>query len=138
MLKILIVDDTAGWRDFDRNLIEQVLSDYELEITLAESAKDGYDKLLYADKTPFDLIISDLQMESDFAPLTAGEWFIQQVKNFKNYYNSKILIISGMYNIEMVAESLNVDFISKRMLISGGELPLKFKLEEMGIIKNKE
>ena len=138
MIKILIVDDTAGWRDFDKNIIENVLSGYEYDITLAESAKDGYDKLLYSEKTPYDLIISDLQMESDFAPLTAGEWFIRQVQNFKNYYNTKILIISGMYNIEMVANSLNVDFISKRMLISGGELPLKFKLEEMGIIKSKE
>ncbi len=137
-IKVLIVDDTAGWRDFDKNIIENVLSDYEYEITLAESAKDGYDRLLYAEKTPYDLIISDLQMESDFAPLTAGEWFIRQVQNFNNYYNTKILIISGMYNIEMVADSLNVDFISKRMLISGGELPLKFKLEEMGIIKSKE
>ena len=138
MIKILIVDDTAGWRDFDKNIIENVLSGYEYDITLAESAKDGYDKLLYSEKTPYDLIISDLQMESDFAPLTAGEWFIRQVQNFKNYYNTKILIISGMYNIEMVADSLNVDFISKRMLISGGELPLKFKLEEMSIIKSKE
>ena len=137
MIKILIVDDTLGWRDFDKNLLESILTDYEYEITLAESAKDGYDKLLYAEKSPYDLIISDLQMESDFAPLTAGEWFIRQVQNFKSYFNTKIIIISGMYNIEMVADSLNVDFISKRMLISGGELPLKFKLEN-GIIKNKE
>ena len=133
MLKILIVDDNLGWRNFNKEAIENIFGAENVDITLADSAKDGYDKLLYAEKSPFDLIMTDLQMESDFAPMIAGEWFVRQVKNFQKYKNAKIIIVSAMYNIEMTAELLNVDFISKRMLISGGELPLKLKLEEMGI-----
>ena len=133
MLKILIVDDNLGWRNFNKEALENIFGAENIDITLADSAKDGYDKLLYAEKNPFDLIITDLQMESDFAPMIAGEWFIRQVKNFPKYINTKIIIVSAMYNIEMTAELLNVDFISKRMLISGGELPFKLKLEEMGI-----
>ena len=89
------------------------------------------DKIIQSEANPFDLIITDLQMESDFAPMIAGEWFIRQVKTFPKYINTKILIISAMYNIEMTANLLNVDFLSKRLLISGGELPLKLKLQEM-------
>lgn len=133
MLKILIVDDNLGWRNFNKEALENIFGEKNVDITLADSAKDGYDKLLYAEKSPFDLIMTDLQMESDFAPMIAGEWFVRQVKNFQKYKNAKIIIVSAMYNIEMTAELLNVDFISKRMLISGGELPLKLKLEEMGI-----
>lgn len=133
MLKILIVDDSLGWRNFNKEALENIFGEKNVDITLADSAKDGYDKLLYAEKSPFDLIMTDLQMESDFAPMIAGEWFVRQVKNFQKYKNAKIIIVSAMYNIEMTAELLNVDFISKRMLISGGELPLKLKLEEMGI-----
>lgn len=133
MLKILIVDDNLGWRNFNKEALENIFGEKNVDITLADSAKDGYDKLLYAEKSPFDLIMTDLQMESDFAPMIAGEWFVRQVKNFQKYKNAKIIIVSAMYNIEMTAELLNVDFISKRMLISGGELPLKLKLEEMEI-----
>ena len=131
-MKILTVDDSSGWRNFNKSALENIFDGQNAEIITAESAKDGYDKLLFAQNAPFDLIITDLQMESDFAPLTAGEWFVNQVKTFKNTLNTKILIVSAMYNIEMTAELLGVDFLSKRMLISGGELPLKLKLQEMG------
>lgn len=133
MLKILIVDDSEGWRNFNKVTIQEIAGEDKVGITTAESASDGYTKLLLSAKEPYDLIISDLQMESDFLPMTAGEWFITQVKNFPEYKNTKIIIISGMYNIEMIADSLQVEFLSKRMLVSG-ELALKFKLEEMGII----
>ena len=136
MLKILIVDDNSGWRNFNKTTIENIFLNQDIEITLAASAKDGYDKLLFSQDKPFDLIITDLQMESDFAPMIAGEWFVRQVKNFPKFVNSKIIIVSAMYNIEMIADMLNVDFLSKRMLIAGGELPLKLLLEEIGILKN--
>lgn len=138
MIKILVVDDSTGWINFNKDALKKIFSEQKIEITTAESAKDGYDKLLFHSENPFDLILSDLQMESDFAPMCAGEWFIRQIKTFSKYFKTKILIVSAMYNIEMIADMLNVDFLSKRMLISGGELPLKLKLEEMGIIKNKD
>lgn len=132
MLKILITDDSEGWRNFNEDAVSSIFGEDNVDIYLACSGIDGYDTLLQNDKKPFDLIISDLQMESDFAPLSAGEWFISQVKNTRSHFNTKILIVSGMYNIEYVADSLGVDFLSKRMLVAGGELPLKLKLEEMG------
>lgn len=132
MLKILITDDSEGWRNFNKDAVSSIFGEDNVDIYLACSGIDGYDTLLQNDKKPFDLIISDLQMESDFAPLSAGEWFISQVKNTRSHFNTKILIVSGMYNIEYVADSLGVDFLSKRMLVAGGELPLKLKLEEMG------
>ncbi len=132
MLKVLITDDSEGWRIFNRDGISSVLGEENVEIILANSAKEGYNFLLQNDNKPFDLIITDLQMESDFAPMSAGEWFITQIKNTRSYFNTKVLIVSGMYNIEFIADKMEVDFISKRMLIAGGELPLKLKLEEMG------
>ena len=131
-MKILIVDDSKGWRDFHKKALYELFGE-DTEIVTAESASDGYDKLLFHEKTPFDLIISDLQMESDFAPMSAGEWFVRQICNFSAYKNSKTVIISAMYNIEMTAELLGVDYVSKRTLISG-ILPFKLKMEEMGFL----
>ncbi|MCR5261458.1 MAG: response regulator [Candidatus Gastranaerophilales bacterium] len=135
MKRILVVDDTPGWLQFNTAALEKIFDKDDICVETAVSAKDGYDKVLFNVKTPYDLIITDLQMESDYAPMIAGEWFIRQVKTFPSYLNTKILIVSAMYNIEMTADLLGVDFLSKRMLIGGGELPLKLKLEEMGIIK---
>lgn len=132
MIKILTVDDTASWRIHNVNALEDIFCNQEVKIETANSAKDGYDKLLYSVKEPYDLIITDLQMESDFAPIIAGEWFIRQIKTFSQYFNTKILIVSAMYNIEMTANLLGVDFLSKRTLISGGELALALKIKEMG------
>ncbi|MDO5304592.1 MAG: hypothetical protein Q4E87_03335, partial [bacterium] len=99
MLKVLITDDSEGWRNFNRDAVLSIFGEDNVDIYLATSAIDGYDTLLQNDKKPFDLIISDLQMESDFAPMSAGEWFIAQVKNTRSHFNTKILIVSGMYNI---------------------------------------
>ena len=52
-------------------------------------------------------------MESDFEPKFAGEWFVEQIKTFKNYLNTKVVIISASYNIKTIAESLGVESISK-------------------------
>lgn len=134
MLKILIVDDSIGWINFHKEMFEKILNGVEYVADTAFSAREGYDKVLYSTKSPYDLIVTDLQMESDFSPMIAGEWLIRRIQNFTQYKNTKILIISGMYNIEMTAELLNVDFISKRMLVSGSEMPLKYKLEEMNIL----
>ena len=54
-----------------------------------------------------------MQMESDFEPKYAGEWFIEQVKTFKNYKNTRIVIISAAYNIPTIAENYGVDYIRK-------------------------
>ena len=83
MTKILIVDDIKGWRDYHSYYIKEMFSD-KCFIVTAESAKEGYDKLIENNNEPFDIILTDLQMEEDFEPKYAGEWFVEQIKTFKN------------------------------------------------------
>ena len=111
MKKILIVDDIEGWRNYHSEILAKIFPD--AKIILADSAKVGYDKLLENTDKPFDIIISDLQMEKDYEPKYAGEWFVEQVKTFKAYQKTKIVIISAAYNIHYIAEMLGVDCISK-------------------------
>ena len=111
MKKILIVDDLKSWIFYHSNIIKELFP--ECEIQTALSAKDGYDKLLENNDAPFDIIITDMQMESDFEPKYAGEWFIEQIKTFKNYKNTRIVIISAAYNIPQIAENYGVDYIRK-------------------------
>ncbi|MCM1003887.1 MAG: response regulator [Candidatus Gastranaerophilales bacterium] len=110
-MKILIVDDIEGWREYHKKIVSEIFE--EAEIVLAESAREGYDKLMEYNNAPFDIIITDLQMESDFEPQYAGEWFIEQIKGFKAYLNTKVVIISGAYNIKHIAEVNGVECIPK-------------------------
>ena len=121
MKRVLVVDDSPAWRVFHQNNIEELFLEVDVtdyEIDLAISAREGYDFLLRNENTPYDLIVSDLQMESDFLPQCAGEWFVEQVKSFDKYFNTKIIISSGMYNIKYYAEKLNTDYIPKRTAVS--------------------
>lgn len=110
-MRILVVDDVEGWREYHKKIIADIFPDSE--IITASSAREGYDRLMEYNKTPFDIIITDLQMESDFEPKYAGEWFVEQIKTFKNYLNTKIVIISGAYNIRHIAEANGVECIPK-------------------------
>lgn len=119
-MKILIVDDSTSWREFHKNAIEEIFIELEIEeyeIELASSARQGYDCLMYNNESPYNLIITDLQMEEDFEPKYAGEWFVEQIKSFKNYFNTKIVISSGCYNIKQIAENLNTNYIPKRIAV---------------------
>ena len=111
MKKILIVDDIKGWRDYHTQVLSELFP--KTEIITAESARDGYDALLQNNDSPFDIIISDLQMEEDFEPKYAGEWFVEQIKTFKSQNRAKVVIISAAYNIKHIAETLNVFCIPK-------------------------
>ena len=110
-MKILIVDDIKGWCDYHSSIVKEIFND--AEIVTAESAREGYDKLMQYNDTPFDIILTDMQMEGDFEPKYAGEWFVEQIKAFKNYSKTKIVIISAAYNVRHIAEMLNVDCIPK-------------------------
>lgn len=113
MKKILIVDDVAGWVRFHQNNIEY-LNLEDIEIDTAYSAKEGLAKVEANIDTPYNIIFTDLQMESDFLPKLAGEWFIEQIKTYSKYYkNTKIVIISASPRIERIAQNYGVDFISK-------------------------
>lgn len=109
MKKCLIVDDVEGWRNHHALVLRDLFNN--IEITNADSAGAAYDILLQ--ETPFDLIITDLQMESIYEPKYAGEWLVEQIKTFNRYKNTKVIIISASYNVRHIAETLGVECIPK-------------------------
>lgn len=129
MNRILIVDDTKSWILFHTETIAQLYGDI-FHITTADSAREAVDIIKHNMDNPFDVIITDLQMETDFEPLNAGEWLIEQVNSFSSYKNTQIVIISAMYNIEMIARKYNVECLSKTLLIRN-KLLLKFMFEKL-------
>ena len=116
MKRLLIVDDQLGWRNFHTGAINELSK--EISIETAESAEEAYSKILENSKTPYDVIITDMQMEENYAPKMAGEWLIEQIKTLNSYYKTKIIIISASPKIKQIAESYNVDFIPKRVAVT--------------------
>lgn len=111
-MKVLIVDDSEKWRMFHETAVREILGDNVI-IHTADCAKQGVERLTASVDAPYDVIFTDMQMESDFLPLLAGEWFIKQIKFFKEFKNTKIIIISATSNINLIAERNNVDYIPK-------------------------
>lgn len=110
--KILIVDDSRGWIDYHLQALREIYgNEYILET--ADSGRAGY-KMIYNNlDIPYVLIISDLQMELDFEPKHAGEWFVGQVRKLKEYNNTPVIIVSAAYNIRSIAQKLSVDCLPK-------------------------
>ena len=127
--KILIVDDTKSWIMFHKELITQLYGK-TFEIYVANSAFEGLSIIRHNTDNPFSVIITDLQMEIDYEPKTAGEWLIEQVKEISEYSSTKIIIVSAMYNIENIAKRLDVECISKTILIRN-KLLMKFMFEKL-------
>lgn len=100
-----------SWVVYHKNALIKLFPN--AEFVTANSAREGYDKLIENNDSPFDIILTDLQMESDFEPLYAGEWFLEQIKTFPAYKKSRIVIVSASYNIEFIADKYSVDFIRK-------------------------
>lgn len=112
MKRILIVDDVPGWVRFHEQNIRH-LNIPNIEIDTANSAREALSKLEVSIDNPYDVIFTDLQMESDFLPKYAGEWLIEQIKTFKAYNSTKIVIISASPNIRIIAERNQVLYLSK-------------------------
>jgi len=110
--KLLIVDDAPSWRRHHEEVIRQLYPD-RFEIDTAESAMEGNELLYLNTDNPYDIILTDMQMESGFLPLMAGEWLIEQIQKMKEYYKTKIIIISASNAIRLIAEHYNVDYIPK-------------------------
>lgn len=110
--RILIVDDSRGWLDYHLATLKEIYG-AEFVFDVANSARSGYDMIYNNLKTPYSLIISDLQMELDFEPKHAGEWFIEQVKKLNEYKNVPIIICSATYNIRSIAQRLEVNCLPK-------------------------
>lgn len=112
MKKVLIVDDSPKWVSYHKEVIEEIFAN-EVTIDVAYSAKQALEKITASIDEPYDIILTDMQMEPDFIPLYAGEWFIKQVQFFNEYKNTKIIIISATSNIKQIAEKYGVDYIPK-------------------------
>ncbi len=112
MKRILIVDDVPGWVRFHEQNIRH-LNIPNIEIDTAISAREALSKLEVSIDNPYDVIFTDLQMESDFLPKYAGEWLIEQIKTSKEYNSAKIVIISASPNIRIIAERNQVLYLSK-------------------------
>jgi len=112
MKKILIVDDSKGWLDYHLSALRELYGD-EFVLETAESARKGYNMIYNNLKEPYALIISDLQMEMEFEPKHAGEWFVEQVKKMTEYKNVPVIIMSAAYNIRSIANKLGVDCLPK-------------------------
>ncbi len=110
--RILITDDSSKWVLYHKDAVRQIFKD-DVEIETASSAKEGLEKITSSIDCPYNFILTDMQMEPDFLPLYAGEWFIKQIKFFKEYKNSKIIIISAAGNIKRIAENYGVEYIPK-------------------------
>lgn len=111
MKRILIVDDAYSWRKYHEDIIKNSGADFE--ITLANSATTANELLYSNSDEPFDIILTDMQMESDYLPLYAGEWLIEQIQAFSEYKHTEIIIISAAPNIKYIAEKYGVEFIRK-------------------------
>lgn len=111
-MRILIVDDSPKWVAYHESAIREIFQT-GVEIETALSATQGVEKLTASIDRPYDFILTDMQMEVDYLPLYAGEWFIKQIKFFNEYKDSKIIIISAASNIRQIAEKYGVDYIPK-------------------------
>lgn len=113
-MKILVVDDSPNWVRHHVNYLNYIF-DNNIDITQAFCAKEADNILSGNIDEPFDVIITDMQMESDFLPIEAGEWLIQQIQFYPQYENSKIIIISASPYIQKIAVKYNVNYIPKRL-----------------------
>ena len=110
--KILIVDDSRGWIEYHLDALTQIYGD-KFVLETADSARSGYD-MIYKNLNPtYALVISDLQMEMEFEPKHAGEWFVEQVKMMNEYSNVPVVIVSAAYNIRSIAQKLGVNCLPK-------------------------
>ena len=110
--RILVVDDSPSWIRHHSQVLNLLYQD-KIEIETAGSAIEANDKLYANADNPYDIILTDMQMESNFLPQLAGEWLIEQVQNMKEYYKTHIVIISATASIKLIAQKYNVDYIPK-------------------------
>ena len=97
-----------------QEIIRQIFNN-NIDIYTANSSKEGVERLTASIDKPYNFILTDMQMEPDFLPLFAGEWFIKQIKFFNEYKNTKIIAVSAAENLKQIAKNYDVDYIPKYM-----------------------
>ena len=115
--RILIAEDSSEWQRFHSSLLKNY-DKHELDFVICDCAKDALSLAQESLNAPYDLVITDLQMETDFSPDFAGEWLVKQIRTFKEYLNTPVVIVSATYNIAFIAHSLGVKYLSKRTLVN--------------------
>ena len=125
MKHYLIVDDSQSWNHYHYINLKALYGD-EIEIDRAYSAREGYDWVYNYINNPYDVIITDLSMEYDFAPKFAGEWLVEQIQLLKQYYKTKIIIISGSMQIKSIAEGLGTEYVPKAVVANDDTVYQKF------------
>lgn len=128
--KILIVDDSPEWIKYHLSLLNSYSGPDCFDIDFEMSAKSGFNRVLKNSKTPYNLIISDLEMEEILEESYAGAWFVRNILKREECKDSKIIIISGSHDIKEVAEEFKVDFIPKHILHNNPDI-LGYKLKEV-------
>ena len=102
--RILVVDDEL----IIRKLVGDFLRQKGFSVTLA---KNGLEAVKLAEKSVFDLFLSDLHM-----PKMGGDALIKNIKNMPEYKHTPFLFLSGDTNKETWLQNLNSgadDFILK-------------------------
>ena len=102
-MKILITDDSNNWVNYHLTCLKSFLPEDTIFET-ANWAKEGLEKITLNIDEPYDIL-----------PLYAGEWFVKQIKTYKEYSNTKIIIASAAPDISKIAEKYEVNYIPKRM-----------------------
>ena len=112
MKKCLVVDDQNGWRKYNSEVLYELYGT-DVSVDTADSAAEGYSLIIENNNEPYDVIITDLQMESDYEPKLAGEWLVEQIQLMSGYYKTQIVIISASYKLNRIADNLGVLYIPK-------------------------
>lgn len=127
-MKFLVVDDSRQWLNFHQNTILAMLPDAQVDIAM--SGFEGLDKVLAKPEDYYDVILSDMQMEQLEEEIFAGQWLIKRLLASKKCINSKILVVSAVFNIKEIAKNLNANYLSKSVIASN-TATLEYKLKEM-------
>jgi len=127
-MRFLVVDDGYDWVKFHSSNISKTMPHAQIEVAM--SGFEALNMVLKQDENYYDIILSDMQMEDVEDELYAGIWLIKRLLASGKCKNTKIIIISAVYNIKEVARNLNVNYMSKSSLISSPQ-SFEYKLKEL-------
>jgi DNA-binding NtrC family response regulator len=124
MYRVLIVDDDRLTCDF----IQEILAGFQAEFTTVQDAQQAID---LAEQQPFDLIISDINLQHRLTGLDV-------LKAFKAATpSSEVILISGFGTLETAIEAVRegaFDYISKPFNINQVKAVVKRALEKKQLL----
>jgi two-component system response regulator PilR (NtrC family) len=126
--RILIIDDEPSMREFLQIMLHK--EGYEVA-----TASNGLEALKQCEKTPFDLVITDIKM-----PKLSGMEVLHRIKDVNP--NTKVIMITAFANLEGAIESMKegaYDYITKPFKIDDIKLVIEnaLKSKEVSIQRKK-